>query len=219
VKTVAEGEGPRRRGRHNEGLRNDLLLLDAAREVFAAQGATASVSAVAARAGLGIASLYRRYGSKDELLQQLCVLAMRQSIDAATEALTVADPTAALTGYIHACVGLRTGALAPLAGSIDVTPRMRQLSRKGRRLHEQIVERAHGNGKLRPDVTALDVSWLIEQFARTAPPAGAAGEDRMVHERLLAIAIDGLYARRSRPLPGRPPTVAHYVRRWRKGVA
>jgi AcrR family transcriptional regulator len=211
------GAVTRPRGRHDEGRRNDLLLLDAAREVFATQGAGASVAAVAARAGLGIASLYRRYGSKDELLQRLCVLAMRQSIDAATEALAVPDPAAALTGYIRACVALRTGALAPLAGSIGVTPEMLRLSRKGRRLHDEIVARAHGTGKLRSDVTAVDVSWLIEQFARTAPPSGAPATDHTIHQRLLAIALDGLYAKRTHPLPGPPPTIAHYVKRWRRG--
>jgi AcrR family transcriptional regulator len=204
----------RRRGRHAEGARNDQRLLDAARDVFAAQGATATVAAIADRAGLGIGSLYRRYGSKTELLQHLCLLAMEQTIGAATEALTVPDPAAALTGYVHACVALRAGALAPLAGTIETTPQMWELSREGRRLQQAIVDRAHQAGHLRPDVTALDISWLIEQFARTAPPADADPDDRNVQRRLLAIAVDGLFAAGARPLPGYAPGTDHYVRRW-----
>jgi AcrR family transcriptional regulator len=204
----------RRRGRHAEGIRNDQLLLDAARDVFASQGTSATVAAIAAHAGLGIGSLYRRYGGKTELLQHLCLLAMQQTVTAATEAFALPDAAAALTGYIHACVTLRTGALAPLAGTIEATPQMWALSRQGRRLQQAIVDRAHQEGCLRPDVTALDISWMIEQFARTAPPADASDDDRNVQQRLLAIAIDGLYATGAHPLPGSPPTTRHYEQRW-----
>ena len=204
----------RRRGRHAEGIRNDHLLLDAARDVFAAHGAAGSVAEVAARAGLGIGSLYRRYGSKTELLQRLCVLSMEQAVAAATDALAVPDPTDALTGYIHACVAHRTGALAPIAGTIEPTPEMWALARKGRRLHNRIVARAHQHGTLRRDVTAVDISWLIEQFARTAPAADAGRPDHDIHQRLLTIAVDGLYATNSHPLPGGRPTTAHYEQRW-----
>lgn len=213
---MAAADPPRRRGRHAEGSRNDQLLLDAARDVFAARGTSATVAAVAARAGLGIGSLYRRYGSKTELLRRLCVLSMEQSIAAATDALAGPDAVEALTGYIHACVAQRTGALAPLAGTIEPTPQMWELARKGRRLHNRIVQRAHRDGQLRPDVTPVDINWMIEQFARTAPPTEAGDEDHAVHQRLLAIAIDGLYATNARPLPRRPPTAAHYEQRWNK---
>jgi AcrR family transcriptional regulator len=64
------------RGRRAEAIRSDLTVLVAAREVFAAGGADTPVSAVAKRAGVGIGTLYHRYGSKDDLLRQLCLLAM-----------------------------------------------------------------------------------------------------------------------------------------------
>jgi AcrR family transcriptional regulator len=211
---VAAAPIPRRRGRHAEGIRNDQLLLDAARDVFATDGASATVAAVADRAGLGIGSLYRRYGSKTELLQRLCVLSMEQAITAANDALAEPNPTEALSGYIRACVAQRTGALAPLAGAIDPTPEMWALARKGRRLHNRIVRRAHQDGELRPDVTAVDINWMIEQFARTTPPAQADDANHTIHRRLLAIAIDGLYATNGHPLLGPGPTRAHYEQRW-----
>ncbi|HJZ02032.1 MAG TPA: helix-turn-helix domain-containing protein, partial [Streptosporangiaceae bacterium] len=74
-------------GRQAEARRNDLVVLEAARDVFSALGADAPVSAVADRAGVGIGTLYRRYGSKAELLQRLCVLAMEQAVAAADDAL------------------------------------------------------------------------------------------------------------------------------------
>lgn len=203
-----------RRGRHAEAERNDWLLLEAAREVFAVQGAGAPVAAVAERAGVGMGSLYRRYGSKTELLQRLCVLAMEQAIDAAEEALAQEDAWSGLAGYVRTCVGFRSGALAPLAGAFETTPEMVDASRRGRRLLDAVVARAHRAGALRPDATALDVSWLIELFSRHGA-SQPGGEDGHVRQRLLAIALDGLRSREAEALPGPAPSVEHYEERWR----
>lgn len=67
----------RPRGRRQaEAERNDRALLQAAREFLAADGAHASVAAIAARAGVGIGSLYRRYRTKEELFQRLSALSL-----------------------------------------------------------------------------------------------------------------------------------------------
>lgn len=215
---------PSRRGRQAEAERNDRRVLDAAREVFAAQGADAPVSAVAERAGVGIGSLYRRYGSKADLLRHLCTLAMEQTIEAAQVALAAEDTWAGLAGYVRTCVTPGSGALAPLAGTIETTPRMWEISRRGRGMVAEVVARAQREGGLRPDVTALDIAWLIELFARGGPthsraeddaqvPGGDA-EDSRVRQRLLAIALDGLRAGAAEPLPGPPPRAGHYEQRW-----
>src|ERR1700744_6726922 len=62
-------EGPLS-GRRQEAARNDVEILTAAREVFL-DDPSAPVSAVAARANVGISALYRRYASKDDLLREL----------------------------------------------------------------------------------------------------------------------------------------------------
>ena len=182
------------RGRQAEARRNDLVVLEAARDVFTAQGAGAPVSAVAERAGVGMGTLYRRYGSKAELLQHLCLLAMEQALAAADEAL------------------------AALAGQIETTAEMRSTARRSMARVAEIVARAQADGSLRADVTALDISWLIEQFSRRSP--GQAGpedpdEERNVRSRLVAIALDGLQACHAPgALPGRPPSRSRYVHRW-----
>jgi AcrR family transcriptional regulator len=206
---------PSGRGRQAEARRNDLAVLDAARDVFIAQGADAPISAVAERAGVGMGTLYRRYGSKAELLQRLCVLAMQQVLDAADDALRASDPWTGLTGYIRACVDLRSGALTALAGQVETTEEMRATAEQSLARTAEIVARAHRDGSLRADVTALDINWLIEQFSRRPPDRVDPGEERNVRSRLLAIALDGLRARADgQPLPGQPPSLAHYTSRW-----
>lgn len=202
-----------RRGRQAEAARNDLIVLAAAREVFATLGADAPVAAVAERAGVGIGSLYRRYGSKDDLLRHLCLLAMRQSIEAASEALEMADPWAALAGFVRTSVAAGTGSLGPLAGAIETTPEMWQASRRGRELLGRLVDRARSAGVLRTDVTPLDVAHLIELFGRFGPARSGGSEDEAIRQRLLAIALDGLRPA-AEPLPEPAPTAAWYEGRW-----
>jgi AcrR family transcriptional regulator len=205
-----------RRGRQAEAARNDLIVLAAAREVFAAQGADAPVSAVASRAGVGVGSLYRRYGSKDDLLRELCLLALRQSVSLAELSLQSADAWEGLAGYIREAVAQGTGALAPLAGSIATTPEMWSTSRRGRELLGMLVQRAQAAGTLRADVTPLDIAHLIEMFGRLGPASsGDESPEHAIRLRLLTIALDGLRAETAAsPLLGAPPTAAHYEARW-----
>jgi len=216
-------------GRQAEARRNDRAVLDAARDVFSAQGADAPISAVAERAGVGVGTLYRRYGSKTELLQRMCVLAMEQGIEAAGEALEADDPWTGLCGYIRACVEMRSGALGSLAGQIEMTDEMLSTARRGMTLAGEVVARAHRAGSLRPDVTALDIALLIESFSRRAPGSAApddpdapdapaeADEERNAQVRLLTVAFDGLRAPGATPLPGRAPSASRYTGRWSRG--
>jgi AcrR family transcriptional regulator len=201
------------RGRQAEAERNDRLVLAAAREVFARQGADAPLAAVAARAGVGMGSLYRRYGSKTELLQRLCILAMEETAAAAAAALAVEDPWEGLAQYVRACVAFGSGALAPLAGKFEATPRMREVSRRGRQLLGALVARAQQRGAMRPDATPLDVAWLIELFGRRGATHPGTEEEN-VRRRLLEVALDGLRAAAAAPLPGRPPSARYYESRW-----
>ncbi|MFI7635276.1 TetR/AcrR family transcriptional regulator [Nonomuraea sp. NPDC049400] len=198
------------RGRQAEAARNDLRLLRAAHEVFTTQGFDAPVSAIAKAAGVGMGSLYRRYRTKEELLQRLCVIAMERGVEAAEAGLAEPDPWEGLCRYIRACVGYRAGALAPVAGTIEVTDEMWRTARKSTELADRLICRAREAGMLRNDVTTLDISLLMEQFSRPAP----GGEHPHVKERLLTIALDGLRAPGVSELPGEPPSTEWYEGRW-----
>jgi AcrR family transcriptional regulator len=205
-------EVPRRRGRHNEAARNDRAVLEAAREVFTAQGFDAPVSAVAERAGCGMGSLYRRYPTKEALLQRLCVLAMEQAVEAAETGLRHEDPWSGLAHYVRECVVFGSGALAPLAGTIATSPEMWATSERGSSVIAALVERAHAAGALRADATRLDIALLIEQFSRRSRTPVA--DEDAARARLVAIALDGLRAPGAEPLPGDPPDPQAYAARW-----
>jgi AcrR family transcriptional regulator len=213
---------PVRRGRQAEAERNDRLVLDAARAVVARYGPDAPVSAIAEQAGVGMGSLYRRYGSKADLLRHLCMLAMNDTIQAAEQALRQADPWAGLAGYVRACVAQGTGTLGALAGSFETTQDMWAASKRSRDLLAQLVRRAHRAGELRSDVTVLDIAWMIETLGRSRS-RDLSEEDAVIRQRITTIAIDGLRAgpnsQPASPLPGPPPTIRHYERRWQADSA
>ena len=93
-------------------------------------GASAPVALVAERAGTGIGSLYRRYPTKEALLQHLCVAAMLDTIEAAEAALTDRDPWRGLTGYLERAAEARQGAFVSFGGTIANTDEMNETFRR-----------------------------------------------------------------------------------------
>ncbi|MEU7390728.1 TetR/AcrR family transcriptional regulator [Streptomyces tanashiensis] len=211
----------RRAPRYAEAERNDRALLEAAKKVLAVDGAHTSVATIAARAGVGIASLYRRYRTKEELFQHLCALSLGQWIQAVEEGLAHDDPWEGLVHYITAAIEFSGGALGPLAGTIPVTDEMAEKFTRSEELTRSLIARAHEAGVLRPDATAVDVSLLIEQLGKSSlvEQFEVQGRTDLVDEasnarrRIIAIAVDGLRAGHG-PLPGRPPGPDLLAERW-----
>ncbi|HKB46715.1 MAG TPA: helix-turn-helix domain-containing protein, partial [Ktedonobacterales bacterium] len=109
-------------GRRAEAARNDQRILDAARAVFTADP-SAPISAVAAQAGVGISALYRRYRSKDELLQRLSADGLRRYIAAVEAALADdGDPWSAFAGFMRRSLDAGTSSLTVrFAGAFPAT--------------------------------------------------------------------------------------------------
>ncbi|MGH3253696.1 MAG: TetR/AcrR family transcriptional regulator [Trebonia sp.] len=74
-----------------DAVRNYHRILDAAREVLGESGADASMEEIAVRAGVGVGTVYRRFASKDALIDELLRLAMEDILAAADRALARAD--------------------------------------------------------------------------------------------------------------------------------
>ena len=81
----------RSRSQRRDAARNYERILDAARDVFGESGADACMEDIAARAGVGVGTVYRRFASKDALIDELLRLAMDELVAAARRALVRAD--------------------------------------------------------------------------------------------------------------------------------
>lgn len=202
-------------GRRAEAARNDQGVLDAARDVFIESGPAASMADIAARARVGIGTLYRRYPRKVDLMCVVCTEAMRRSLHEARAALDEEpDGWSALHRFVLRSAQLGTGALNGLAGYFKVTDDMLELSRRQRSVIDRIVERAHREGTLRHDLTAPDIMTLIPLVSARASGVGA--PERSC--RYAQLMVDGMRAADRPALPGEPPTWRAFEHAWQQGA-
>lgn len=90
------------RTRRTDAAANRLRILDAAREVFAARGLEAEMKDVAARASVGVGTLYRHFDSRDDLLAALIRETREEMLDRFRSAVRDQPPEAAFRAIIHA---------------------------------------------------------------------------------------------------------------------
>jgi AcrR family transcriptional regulator len=201
------------RGRQAQAAHNDELILQAAREVFL-DDPEAPVSAVAARAGVGIGALYHRYAGKEDLLRTLCRNGQQVYLAEVRRALdSDAHPWQAYTEFLRRIVAANThGLTVRLAGMFQPSEEQMDLAEQMRTLATGLFERARASGRLRDDVTFLDVEYLLEFLARVK--LGDASRTAELRQRHLAVIIDGLRSGHRAPLPGAPPTWEEQTQRW-----
>jgi hypothetical protein len=77
-----------------------------------------------------------------------------------------------------------------------------------------LVDRAHADGRLRPDIVVQDVTLLLEGCAAVRLPD--AERTRQLRRRYLALLLDGLAGGGEPPLPGPAPQADELNWRWRR---
>jgi AcrR family transcriptional regulator len=200
-------------GRRAQAVRNDRVILDAAREVFVADP-RAPISAVAERAGVGIGALYRRYGSKEELLRWLSADGLRVYTAAVEDALADGgDPWEAFTNFMRRIVDADTHSLTlRLAGTFTPTEELYRDGERAQELNVRLFERTRAAGAIRSDIEVDDIALLLEQLA--AVRMGDEERTRQLRRRYLALLLDALHDRSGSGLPGPPPSWEEIGRRW-----
>lgn len=201
------------RGRQAQAAHNDEVILQAAREVFL-DDPGAPISAVAARAGVGIGALYHRYADKEDLLRTLCRNGQEIYLTEVRRALAADDePWEAFTGFLRRIVAAGThGLTVRLAGTFGPSDEQLALAEQMQSLGTELFERVRGAGLLRDDITYLDIEFLLEFLAGVK--LGDAARTAELRQRHLAVITDGLRAGQHAPLPGQAPTWQEQTDRW-----
>jgi AcrR family transcriptional regulator len=203
---------PRLPGRKAQAARNDGLILDAARAVFL-DDPNAPIAAVAERAGVGISALYRRYPSKEVLLRTLCHEGLRRFNTEADAALEDSDGWRGFVGFLERVVEADVHSLTVhLAGTFTPDESMLPDVVHSEEVGEELVRRAHADGRLRSDVNALDVGLILEACSAVVMPDPA--RTAQLRRRVLALMIAGLAAEGS--LPGPAPVTGEFAWRWER---
>jgi AcrR family transcriptional regulator len=160
---------------------NRRRLLEAATEIFAAHGLDAPVEEIAHSAGVGMGTLYRRFPTKEALIEQLVQDVFEQVIDAGRRALEAADGTG-LERFIADTVRLQHAQRGCLARMWGVALR-ESYTTEFDRILGALLERAQAEGRVRSDVVVTDLNlvfWALRGIMETTGDLGAKACQRHV---------------------------------------
>jgi AcrR family transcriptional regulator len=167
--------------------RNRGLILEAARSVFAEHGAEAGVAEVAERAGVGVATIFRRFPTKDDLLAAILEDRLREIVELARNAASFREFMVGATA-VH--MGDRCLCDA-VGGDMFARPEHELGRREVRTIVGGLLERAQRDGEVRIDLTVDDIPVVLLGVARAAPQES--------WRRYLDFALDGLRPTGSHP--------------------
>jgi AcrR family transcriptional regulator len=152
--------------------RNRAALLHAAREIFGEHGLDASLDEIARRAGVGNATLYRRFPSRRDLIAEVFAGQMNEWVDLAGQSLADPDPWHGFLTYVTRICEMQATdrGLSDLlvSTSFDDDERLARLRASAQRGAVDVIERAQRAGVLRTDFTRLDIRMLMMANAGVA---------------------------------------------------
>lgn len=197
---------PDRRGLRADAQRNRERVVEAAREVFAQHGLDASMNEIARRAGVGIATLLRRFPTRDDLIAATFADKMHAYSQAIDEALADPDPWHGFRTYIERVCEMQ----ADDRGFADVLtmtfPTAKALEAERDRAANaltELIKRAKKSGRLRDDFAHQDVPLILMANAGVINATRDAAPDAW--RRLVGYLIQSFAAEAAQPLVA-PPT-------------
>lgn len=173
-----------------DAQRNRDLIFAAAKICFAEPGAGSGMEDIARRAGVGVGTLYRAFGSRLGLAEALYQEMLEELAGAATRLVKDGDPYEALATWLRAYVGQlqsKRAMLGELQPMLDRNPGMVEDARK--RAAEAlalVLEPAQKRHQVRADLLPADLMQLVSGMMGS----GLAEPGRA--ELLLGIILDGI---------------------------
>jgi AcrR family transcriptional regulator len=201
--------------------RNRQRLLEAARELFAERGLAVTLDDIAHRAGVGVGTAYRRFGSREALVDALFEERLNEMLELIEGALAIADPWEALAGFLERMAEVQAadrGLKEVMLGSTEGRDRVRRVREQMVPRAVELVRRAQAAGLVRADFDPSDLPLaqiMVGAIADVSPP-----ERPDLWRRFLALLLDGMRpAGAARPPLAEPPlgveTIDDVMCRWR----
>ena len=193
--------------------RNRVRLLDAAAEAFAESGLEVSVAEIARRAGVGQATVFRRFPAKADLVAAVLRDRLATLQGHAEAALRDPDPWEGLRAFMVEGAAMKARDRGffeeAAAGAALEDPDVRSAHTAIGALVARLLERAQAAGAVRGDLTPQDVHALVGGAVQAGEPWRAEAPE--LWRRYLDVILAGLRpAAALGPLPLPAPTAAGY---------
>jgi AcrR family transcriptional regulator len=174
--------------------RNRARILEAAACAFSESGTDTQMDDIAARAGLGVGTLYRHFATKEALMGAMIRRKFSQILAVTQAALErEGEPFELLKGALRDGAEVASADAAAqqtlVRAGVDAWEHAPDLLEELLAATQRLIDRAQAAGTLRPDVTAADVPMLMCGVSATM------AFDEWDWRRHLEIVLDGLAAR------------------------
>jgi AcrR family transcriptional regulator len=198
------GERPLRR----DAQANRERILQAAGQLFSAQGIEVPLDEIARLAGVGTGTFYRHFSDRDHLLDALFAERVQRFDELMASASDADDAWDGLVGLLTTGLELQAtdrGLKDILVARARGKGERSQASPETLRGLGDLIERAQRQGELRPDITLADLPLINAALLGVLDLTGEIAPDAW--RRILQIVLDGLRAERAAPtpLPHPPP--------------
>jgi AcrR family transcriptional regulator len=185
--TATDGQGLRA-----DAARNYERIVVAAGLAFEEVGPAVTLEEVARRAGVGVATVYRRFRNREQLVRAVFQHILTTQIEPAM-AVETDDPWHDLVSSLEAAVEVLAGRKVVLAVARETRALDMESMRRFVHSMDGPLRRAAAAGVVRPELVARDLAAVTIMALSTVHPRDPEGADR---KRYLALLIDGL-----RPAP------------------
>jgi AcrR family transcriptional regulator len=201
--------------RADAALNRDRLVA-AAREVFAEEGLAAPLEEIARRAGVGIATLYRRFPSRDDLIAASFEDKLADYAAAIDEALSALDAWSAFSRYVERVCAMQAedrGLRDVLTLTFPTAKRLERARSRSYRRFAELIRRAKAEGTLRKDFVSQDLVLTLMANAGVVNATRDAAPDAW--KRFVGFMLEAFRADRARPLV-KPPSPRQMQRAMRR---
>jgi AcrR family transcriptional regulator len=195
-------------GLRSDAARNRERILAAASELFAESGADLSVDEIARRAGVGHATVFRRFPTKEDLVLAMFEERLLEVARVAEEAEELDDPWEGLRTAMEHIAAKQVsdrGLFEAVATEMIGSPRLREARRRVMEPFARLLRRAQEAGAVRGDLEPPDVIFLVTAAGHAAPCRIDLPE---VWRRYLGVILDGMRPEGASPLSPPAPSVA-----------
>jgi AcrR family transcriptional regulator len=188
-------------GLRADAQRNHERILDATRAVIREIGPHFGVGDVAAHAGVGLSTLYRRFAGRGDLVRAVFERYVTEEVEPSVAvAVAVADPWQGLVNGFEATIVTVVENTALLEAARDSAIVTHSAAAGFVRPLGPALVRAQEAGAVRRDVTPDDLPALITMVVTTVLQLPQPGTGRPANwRRYLAVVLDGIRAHASNP--------------------